>query len=226
MQTCSQAKQPIFHSSSSMSSEPLPIAHISKVINGEDPPSVEPREDEVEAEAEDKPKVSDKSPLVPIDDLVSALKTFRNPSSKSGSIGRIREPEPFTGKDPKKLKTFLLQCHLYFRGSSDFEDGSKRVTFALSYLQDIAQEWFEPRLLGLTDDYPEWLDDWDLFVTELKNNFGPFDESADIEHELSHLCMKDTQRISNYLVHFNSLAVHCPWGDSMLRYRFYEGLLT
>ena len=118
MQTRSQAKQPIFHSSSSMSSKPLPIAHISEVINEEDPPSVEPREDEVEAEAEDKPKVSDKSPLVPIDDLISALKTFRNPSSKSGSIGRIREPEPFMGKDPKKLKTFLLQCRLYFQGSS------------------------------------------------------------------------------------------------------------
>ena len=104
--------------------------------------------------------------------------------------------------------------------------GSKRVTFALSYLWDIAQEWFEPGLLGLTDDYPEWLDDWDLFVTELKNNFGPFNESADIKHELSHLRMKDTQRISDYLVHFNSLAVRCPWGDSALRYRFYEGLPT
>ena len=77
------------------------------------------------------------------------------------------------------------QCHLYFWGSSNFEDGSRRVTFALSYLRDIAQEWFKPRLLGLTDNYPEWLDDWDLFVSELKNNFGPFDESADIKHELS-----------------------------------------
>ena len=226
MQTRSQAKRPIFHSSSSMSSEPIPITHISEVINEEDPPSIEPREAEAEEEVEDKPKVSDKSPLVPIDDLVTALRTYGNSSSKSGNVGRIREPEPFTGKDPKKLKTFLLQCRLYFRGLSDFEDGSKRVTFALSYLRDIAQEWFEPGLSGLTDDYPEWLDDWDLFVAELKTNFGPFDESADIKHELSHLRMKDNQRISDYLVHFNSLAVRCLWGDSALRYRFYEGLLT
>ena len=38
--------------------------------------------------------------------------------------------------------------------------------------------------------------------------------------------MKDTQRISDYLIHFNSLAVRCPWRDSALRYRFYEGLPT
>ena len=179
-----------------MSSEPIPIAHISKVMNEEDPLSVEPQEVKAEEEVEDKSKVSDKSPLVPIDDLVTTLRTYGNPSLKLGNVGQIREPEPFMGKDPKKLKTFLLQCRLYFRGSSDFEDRSKRVTFALSYLRDIAQEWFEPRLLGLTDDYPAWLNDWDLFVSELKNNPGPFDESADIEHKLSHLCMKDTQRIS------------------------------
>ena len=34
------------------------------------------------------------------------------------------------------------------------------------------------------------------------------------------------QRVSpdKYLVCFNSLAVHWPWGESALRYRFYKGL--
>ena len=36
--------------------------------------------------------------------------------------------------------------------------------------------------------------------------------------------MKDNQCITNYLVWFSSFAVHCPWGDSALKYRFYEGL--
>ena len=54
--------------------------------------------DLVEVEVEDKPKFSDKSPLVPIDDLVTALRTYRNPSLKSGNISQIREPEPFMGK--------------------------------------------------------------------------------------------------------------------------------
>ena len=127
------------------------------------------------------------------------------------------------GKDSFKecplTKGFIFQCCLYFWGLSEFEDNSKRVTFALSYLQDVAQEWFEPGISSITDDYPEWLDSWDLFVEELQNNFGPFDESTDVEHELTNLQMKDSQCISEYLICFNSLAVCCPWGEATLRYR-------
>ena len=88
----------------------------------------------------------------------------------------------------------------------------------------MAQEWFEPGISSLTDNYPEWLDNWDLFVDKLQTNFGPFDKSTNVEHKLTNLWMKDSQRISEYLVCFNSLAVRCPWGESALRYRFYEGL--
>ena len=128
------------------------------------------------------------------------------------------------GKDPKKLKTFLMQCRLYFWGSSEFEDDTKRVIFAVSYLQDVAQEWFEPGLSGLTNTYPDWLDSWDAFVDELQTNFSPFDKSANVEHDLTNLQMKDTQCISDYLVHFNLLAVCCPWRESALWYRFHEEL--
>jgi len=38
--------------------------------------------------------------------------------------------------------------------------------------------------------------------------------------------MKDSQCISKYLVWFNSLAVHCSWGKSALRHRFYDSLLS
>ena len=83
------------------------------------------------------------------------LEVLGGSSSRAGNMGWIREPEPFSGKDPTKLKAFLFQCRLYFRGSSNFKDRSKRVTFALSYLWDVAQEWFEPRISSLTDNYPE-----------------------------------------------------------------------
>ena len=133
MRTHSEAHLPI--TDSSMSSEPIPIAHISEEIQiEEDPPSEEPEE----IKDNDEPKVQAKSSVVPVDDLVSALKSFGGSSSKAGNIGRIREPEPFLGKDQTKLKAFLFQCRLYFQGSSDFEDRSRRVTFALSYLQDVA----------------------------------------------------------------------------------------
>ena len=124
MRTHSQAH---FPSQPSMSSEPVPIAHISEEINvEEDPPSEEPQE----VKDENEPHIQAKSSIVPVDDLISALKSFRGSSSKPGNIGYIREPEPFSGKDLTKLKAFLFQCCLYFGGSSKFEDKSKRVTFA------------------------------------------------------------------------------------------------
>ena len=130
-------------------------------------------------------------------------------------------------RDPKKLKTFILQCCLYFQGSSDlFKDEAHRITFVISYLWDVALEWFEPGLSGLTEEPPTWLEDWDAFVEELQTNFGPYDESGDVESELVNLQMKDSQRISEYLVWFNSLEVRCSWGESALRHRFYDSLLS
>jgi len=167
------------------------------------------------------PERQPESPKTPTHDLISAL---RNMGKMKSDSGKLREPEPFTGRDPKKLKAFLFQCQLYFRSSSDFDHNAKRVTFALSYLRDVAQEWFEPGISGLTDEPPEWLDDWEAFKSELQDNFGPYDEVGDAEHELNNLRMRDNQRASDYLVRFSSLAVRCPWGDAPLRYRMYEGL--
>ena len=82
MRTRSQAHFPLTHSS--MSSEPIPIAHISEEIHiEEDPLSEEPEE----VKDENKPKVQAKSSFVPVDDLVSALKSFGGSSSKAGNIG-------------------------------------------------------------------------------------------------------------------------------------------
>jgi hypothetical protein len=36
--------------------------------------------------------------------------------------------------------------------------------------------------------------------------------------------MRDNQHVSDYLVHFSGLALHCSWEEPVLRYRFYEGL--
>jgi hypothetical protein len=71
--------------------------------------------------------------------------------------GKLCEPELFTRKHPKKLKAFIFQCQLYF-WNSDFGSDSRKVTFALFYLQDIAQEWFEPGISRLTKEPPQWFD--------------------------------------------------------------------
>jgi Retrotransposon gag protein len=94
----------------------------------------------------------------------------------------------------------------------------------LSYLRDVAQEWFEPGISRLTDEPPEWFDNWEAFLDELCTNFRPYDETGDAKHKLNNLHMRDNQRVSDYLVCFSGLALHCSWGEPALRYRFYEGL--
>jgi hypothetical protein len=98
------------------------------------------------------------------------------------------------------------------------------VNFVISYLQNLALQWFEPRLSGELDEDPAWLEDWDLFIEELQMNFGPYDQTGDAESELVSLKMISGQHITEYIVRFNSLAPHCDWGDATLRHWFYEGL--
>src|SRR5271170_6704096 len=66
---------------------------------------------------EEKPSTSALS--LPVDDLVSVLRSINKPKVEGG---KLREPDPFTGKDLKKLKTFIFQCTLYFQGSAEFDD--------------------------------------------------------------------------------------------------------
>ena len=76
-------------------------------------------------------KPSDYSNSILTSNLLSTLQSLLPTQSNPGNFG---EPKPFTGCKYKKLKTFLFQCQLYFWSSSKFQDDSKWVTFALSYI--------------------------------------------------------------------------------------------
>jgi len=78
-------------------------------------------------------------------------------------------------------------------------------------------EWFESDLLnsGNPADRPRWMDSWVHFVAELQSTFGPHDPVADAEHQLEHLRMKDSYRVTRYIVDFNRLALQVQdwrWG--------------
>src|SRR5271170_4354395 len=121
---------------------------------------------------------------IPISDLISVLSSI---GVLRLEAGKLHEPEPFTGEDPKKLRAFIFQCTLYFHGSSGFEDDITKVNFTLSYLQGTAQQWFEPAISGLYRNPLAYLSDWKLFVDELRKNFGSFNEVGDAKHKLTSL---------------------------------------
>jgi len=124
----------------------------------------------------------------------------------SSSRAKVHELDTFDGMDPKKLRTFLVQCELCFQDQAKaFCLDRARVTFAQSYLKGMTLEWFELDLLNSGDpaDRPHWMDSWIHFVAELQSTFGPHDPIADAKHQLEHLRMKDAHRITWYIVDFN-----------------------
>jgi len=152
----------------------------------------------------------------------------RQTSNSSSSCAKVREPDTFDGTDPKKLRTFLVQCELCFQDRAKaFCLDRAKVTFAQSYLKGMTLEWFEPDLLHSGDpaDRPLWMDSWVHFVAELQSTFGPHDPIADAEHQLEHLRIKDAHCIMWYIVDFNRLALQVQdYGDGTLRHLFYSGL--
>jgi len=152
----------------------------------------------------------------------------RRTNDSSSSHAKVCEPDTFDGTDPKKLQTFLVQCKLCFQDCAKaFRQDRARVTFTQSYLKGMTLEWFEPDLLnsGNPADRPRWMDSWVHFVAELQSTFGPHDPVADAEHQLEHLRMKDSYRVTQYIVDFNQLASQVQdYGDGALCRLFYSGL--
>ena len=120
-----------------------------------------------------------------------------------------------------------MQCNLTFsERPQHYENDQTKVIFTLSFLWGTAMNWFLPALTDTTFGAPQWYTHWPSFVSELTTNFGPHDIVGDAENSLNNLKMKDTQKIMDYIVQFNSLTALVDWGDSALHHRFYNGLLA
>jgi len=68
------------------------------------------------------------------------------------------------------------------------------------YPKGTALDYFEPALLDL--HVPVWLTNFDLFITELKNNIGTFDPKDEKEAELMQLCMHENHQATKYFIKF------------------------
>ena len=71
---------------------------------------------------------------------------------------------------------------------------------------------------------PTWVDDWDLFHTELETNFIPFDLVGEAKAEIETLVMAEGSRSAIYFVEFNCLASCIQWDDHTLLWQAYKGL--
>ena len=137
---------------------------------------------------------------------------------------KAKEPDTFDGSDPRKLNNFILLCNLYFHINPSYEDDTTKVTFALSYLRGLALEYFEPSILD-SDETPDWIDNWSVFVHILHTQFGPIDSMANVEDSIDNLKMQENQHIVKYNVEFTRLAIHTCRDESILHHRYYSRLV-
>lgn len=159
-------------------------------------------------------------------DLTTVLSNLGRSGAPKENRTKIREPDTFDGTDPLKLRPFLTQLAVNFADrSSAFQNDEQKVIYSISFLRGMALEWFEPDILEVDEDnIPAWGSDFTAFVQELQINFGPHDPVASAETNIENLRMRDTDRISKYIVRFNQNAVRIGWGDAALRHQFYKGL--
>ncbi|SRR5258708_5456779 len=71
---------------------------------------------------------------------------------------------------------------------------------------------------------PAWCHSWLEFTKELRTHFGPTNPVGSAEIELQHLVMASNTRLSECLVHFNTLALWVGWGEQVHCFQFYDGL--
>ena len=149
--------------------------------------------------------------------------TQNTPAVLVTSPTRLQEPDTFDGLDANKRQVFILQCSLHFQDHANtFSSGKAKVTYALSFLTGPALGWFEPVLFD--PSLPTWVNDWDLFHTELETNFGPFNPVGEAKAEIEMLVMAEGSRSAIYFVEFNCLASHIQWGDHTLLWQAYKSL--
>ena len=76
---------------------------------------------------------------------------------------KICDSEPFDSTDPEKLRDFLLQCQLVFKGKrEDYKEDHCKIYYAISYLKGLALIHFEPYILDEVDE-PKFMTSWESF---------------------------------------------------------------
>jgi hypothetical protein len=195
---------------------------------GDDDPNPKPEPDAADpipnpdpnAEADSKAQVSQL--LMALEWLAENVTGGNRPAT---SKAKLRDPDPFNGRDLKKLRGFLLQCKLNFQAKPDsFRDSSAKVNYILSFLKGMALDYFEPFLVDDPANAPEWLTNFEFFTEELYIYFGPYDQQAEAEIELKQMVMKDNHKVTKFFVNFYRISAMLDHNDSSLYRKVYTAM--
>ena len=168
------------------------------------------------------PKVTDSLKLSRSSQIVS--ETSDETPHQKPRRSKLESPIHLTVLTLGNSRDFLVSCNLHFRDRPQvFASDERRILFILSYLKGSALSWFEPGLNDPTNS-AHWMWDYQTFLSELEDNFGPHDPVGDAEKSLHELSMKKTAHIVKYNVDFWELASRVSWNEAALRDWYFRGL--
>src|SRR5882724_8099567 len=148
---------------------------------------------------------------------------YTGPYGHGDKDSETAKPDEFTGQDLSKLCPFVVSCIMAFDSRPrKFATDQQRVSYAASYLSDIAMLWWQLILVA----FPELsiCNDWGEFVNQLNTYFGQPDLAQASERTLRALKMQDYQHVNKYMIEFSKHATHTGWNDAALYGEFYRGL--
>ncbi|KAG6894268.1 hypothetical protein C0992_006810 [Termitomyces sp. T32_za158] len=129
----------------------------------------------------------------------------------------IQRPESFTGWDPRRWRTFLIQCLNLFQAKPvTFQLDNTCVAFAASYLQGIAFNHYTA-LLQFEPQSPI-LSNWQSFVNKFLTKFRVFNTVVEAKDNLFNLRMRSDERFTTFIVRFKKEAYETGWNYNVLRY--------
>src|SRR5882724_9590279 len=148
---------------------------------------------------------------------------YAGPPGHGDEDSETTKPDKFTGQEPSKLCPFIVSCVMAFDSRPcKFATDCQQVSYAASYLSDIAILWWQPILVAFPE--PSICNDWGEFFDQLNTYFGKPNLAQASEHALRTLMMYNHQHVNKYMIEFSEHVTHTGWNDVALYGEFYRGL--
>ncbi|MBW0473684.1 hypothetical protein O181_013399 [Austropuccinia psidii MF-1] len=156
----------------------------------------------------------------------SLRKNSKAPAFKTPSM---KAPDTFDGTQAHKLRGFIQSWQLIFHtDTANLFSERKKVLYSTYFLTGRAGKWIEPYPSNIFNENPSYfLNNFQLFETQLFTLFGDPNEVRKAEQELDNLRIKKSGHVSLYIAYFKSLMSRIgDWGEREYMHVYRRGIAS
>ncbi|KAG6909547.1 hypothetical protein DXG01_016940 [Tephrocybe rancida] len=143
---------------------------------------------------------------------------FPEPKWKQYQV-QTRPPEARTicVLQPKEVEDYVTECVMtFFAKPLTYTQPYLRVAFVASYSKEAALNHYTAHLTYNPNH--AMFTDWEAFLCEFSTKFGIPNTRVEAENTLTHLTMKDWERFSMFIIHYEQEAFETSWNERSLRF--------